>query len=322
MFLNELLNQPLSIISVFFFLNYFKIIILLKLKHTLITVWGIVFDALSSFILRQVNHQIDLSFFNRTRDELFKEIQDFKPEGENVKAAKILMLGHVGSGKSSFVNSINSVFAGRLCQTAIAGNAGTSFTLQFRFWNIKPVQGKSIPVQLCDTMGLEDTDNGISEEDLISTIMGHVQKNYTYNQTCPIQKKDPSYRKYPLLGDQVHCVVYVINCRQLSLLEEHLLMKYRNVRRDNRRGFSIPQVAILTHCDEACEEVEKDLKNVFRSKYINKMVIETINSEIYIFLKEICHNMIVAYSGLLHRSPYYHILSKSMCESLWMYVDK
>ena len=51
-----------------------------------------------------------------------------------------------------------------------------------------------------------------------------------YNQTCPIQKKDPSYRKDPLLGDQVHCVVYVINCRQLSLLTEQLLMKYRNVR--------------------------------------------------------------------------------------------
>ena len=52
-------------------------------------------------------------------DELLEEIQSFKPEAESVKASKILMLGLVGSGKSSFVNSINMVFAGHLCQTAL-----------------------------------------------------------------------------------------------------------------------------------------------------------------------------------------------------------
>ena len=53
------------------------------------------------------------------------------------------------------------------------------FVPQFRFWNIKPVQGRALPVQLCDTMGLDYSDkNGVSEEDLMSTIMGHVQKDY------------------------------------------------------------------------------------------------------------------------------------------------
>ena len=53
------------------------------------------------------------------------------------------------------------------------------FVPQFRFWNIIPVQGTDLPVQLCDTMGLEDSENNeISEEDLMSTIMGHVQKDY------------------------------------------------------------------------------------------------------------------------------------------------
>uniref|UniRef100_A0A8C4R293 Uncharacterized protein n=1 Tax=Eptatretus burgeri TaxID=7764 RepID=A0A8C4R293_EPTBU len=88
-----------------------------------------------------------------------------------------------------------------------------------------------------------------------------------------IQMNDPKYTPDPLLGDRVHCVVYLINCCQISVLTEEMLNKYKNLRR-RISNKEIPQVAILTHCDEACPEVEKNLTNIFWSKYISKMMNE------------------------------------------------
>uniref|UniRef100_UPI00358E32B4 interferon-induced protein 44-like n=1 Tax=Myxine glutinosa TaxID=7769 RepID=UPI00358E32B4 len=90
-----------------------------------------------------------------------------------------------------------------------------------------------------------------------------------YKPDCAITKSDPKYRSNPTLGDRVHCIVYVINCRHIAVLQEHVLAKYKNVRQ-HISNEGIPQVAILTHCEEACAEVGKDVTNVYKSKYINE----------------------------------------------------
>ena len=52
-----------------------------------------------------------------------------------------------------------------------------------------------------------------------------------YNPSCAIKEDNPKYRKHPKLGDRMHCVVYVINCPQVSVLLEPLLKKYKNIRK-------------------------------------------------------------------------------------------
>uniref|UniRef100_UPI00358FD82C interferon-induced protein 44-like isoform X2 n=1 Tax=Myxine glutinosa TaxID=7769 RepID=UPI00358FD82C len=123
-------------------------------------------------------------------------------------------------------------------------------------------------------MGLEDADkNGILEEDLTSTIMGHVKMGYEYKQDCAISKSDPKYRSKPTLGDRVHCVVHVINCCNIAVLGNNVFAKHENVRQHiSKEG--IPQVAILTHCDEACPKVGKDVTNVYKSIHINEKMNE------------------------------------------------
>ncbi len=69
-------------------------------------------------------------WFLRQRDELKEMIRKYKPLVTSVRRARILMIGPVGAGKSSFFNSINSIFTGHVTNKAISGFAGTSVTTQ------------------------------------------------------------------------------------------------------------------------------------------------------------------------------------------------
>jgi ABC-type branched-subunit amino acid transport system ATPase component len=62
-------------------------------------------------------------------NELQEEIVNFKPiQDLNVSEARILMLGPVGAGKSSFFNTIDSIYRGRITQRAGSGSSEHSLT--------------------------------------------------------------------------------------------------------------------------------------------------------------------------------------------------
>lgn len=55
--------------------------------------------------------------------EMKENLLAYKPVAEaNVQAANILLLGPIGSGKSSFFNSINSIFSKRITSKACSGS--------------------------------------------------------------------------------------------------------------------------------------------------------------------------------------------------------
>ena len=61
--------------------------------------------------------------------ELMKKVEKYCPvEGLEDQFVNILLLGQVGSGKSSFFNTVNSVFRGRVTSKARSGGAETSLT--------------------------------------------------------------------------------------------------------------------------------------------------------------------------------------------------
>ncbi|XP_056334291.1 interferon-induced protein 44-like [Danio aesculapii] len=209
------------------------------------------------------------------RKALLSMISSWKPSVNSVKQARILLVGPIGAGKSSFFNSINSVFKGYVSLQANTGTAGTSLTTQFRTYKIKPGSSIShVPFTLCDTMGLEEGLNcGLDVDDFASILKGHIQDRYQFNPSMPLQPDTPHFHKSPGLKDKIHCVVYVIDTCKVKLLSDKVIDKFAIFRRKTNQ-LGIPQLVLLTKVDEACPLVAEDLKNIYRSFYVNKMMQE------------------------------------------------
>uniref|UniRef100_A0A8C4SXM3 G domain-containing protein n=1 Tax=Erpetoichthys calabaricus TaxID=27687 RepID=A0A8C4SXM3_ERPCA len=172
---------------------------------------------------------------SRVKNELLEDIRNYETLTESVEEPRILLIGQIGSGKSSFFNSVNSVFRGHVIQQAGSGHGETSMSKWYRTYPVHDGKGgKKLPFALCDTMGLEREENeeGIHKDDIISVIKGHVPDLYEFNPKEPITKNDTRYRHAPGLGDKVHCVVFVIDADKLSLIDNILQQKFQRIRSD------------------------------------------------------------------------------------------
>ncbi|XP_048020320.1 interferon-induced protein 44-like [Megalobrama amblycephala] len=212
---------------------------------------------------------------SETKEALLSTISGWKPSVSSVKQARILLVGPVGAGKSSFFNSVNSVFKGYVSIQANTGTAGTSLTTRFRTYYIKPGSDVShVPFTMCDSMGLEEgLNSGLDVEDFANILKGHIQDKYQFNPSMPIQPDSPHFRKSPGLKDKIHCVVYVIDTSKVKLLSDKMFEKFAVFRKKTNQ-LGVPQLVLLTQVDEACPLVAEDLKNVYQSHYINRMVQE------------------------------------------------
>uniref|UniRef100_A0A3Q3A5Z9 Interferon induced protein 44f3 n=1 Tax=Kryptolebias marmoratus TaxID=37003 RepID=A0A3Q3A5Z9_KRYMA len=203
------------------------------------------------------------------RNELMESIKTYKPIVDSVPKARVLMIGPVGAGKSSFFNSINSVFRGHITSQAISGCAATSLTTQFRTYSVKAGRGgKPLPIILCDTMGLEEGKGaGLDIDDINSILKGHLPDLYQqFNPAVPLHSEAHGYQKSPGLKDKIHCVVYVIDAGKISIMPTKLEEKLEAIRR--KVNLLIPQLVLLTKVDEACPLVKEDLRNIYNSGYI------------------------------------------------------
>nr|XP_055062652.1 interferon-induced protein 44-like [Misgurnus anguillicaudatus] len=206
------------------------------------------------------------------RDVLKKKLEEFTLSNEDVKYIKILVAGEIGAGKSSFVNSVNSVFQEWITSiTQVNSTAGDSksFTKKLKAWHIKSGP-KVLPYIFTDIMGIEPKVlAGSLPEDVVSAVFGHVKDGYKFDESEPIAQGTEHYISDPNLSDQAFCLVYVVAANTISLTDQKLIDKLKIIRQriSNR---DIPQVIIMTKIDEACPLVKKDLRKVYTSKKIKE----------------------------------------------------
>ncbi|XP_037647570.1 interferon-induced protein 44-like isoform X2 [Sebastes umbrosus] len=200
-------------------------------------------------------------------------VKSYQPRNKEVKHLRILLHGPVGAGKSSFINSVESVLKGRVTVRALTDAiSGSSFTQNYTTFKIHKDPESFYSFIFNDIMGFEqETDSGVPVEDVKLALRGHVKEGYKFVPGGQLKETDQDYKLSPTLDDRVHVLVSVIPVNSVSLMSDKVVKKMRDIRL-SASEMGIPQLAILTKVDEAFSKGKKNIDKVYKNKYLKKMV--------------------------------------------------
>ncbi|XP_035851632.1 interferon-induced protein 44-like [Sander lucioperca] len=200
-------------------------------------------------------------------------VEDYRPQTDG-QLLRILLYGPVGAGKSSFINSVQSVLRGRMYAHALVDNTSHDcFTKRYTTYKIRKGRADTFyPFVFNDIMGL-DPIKGVPVNDVKLALMGHVKEDYRFNPDSTLSDDDQFYNEQPTNNDKVHVLVCVIDANTVPQMSEKTVEKIRDIRIEARK-LRIPQVAILTKIDMVCPEIKEDLQNVYKMKYVKEKMEE------------------------------------------------
>ncbi|XP_073331978.1 interferon-induced protein 44 isoform X2 [Pagrus major] len=213
----------------------------------------------------------DVEWTEEQKTTLMKTVSSYRPSSKEVTQARVLLLGPVGSGKSSFISSVQSVFNGRVSNRAMVGSSSTSFTK--KSFNIRGQKGEDPNrLVLCDVMGLGDGEmTGLTLHDALSIIRGHVPEGHKFSPDQPVRSETVGYVKRPSLKEKIHCVAFVVNASKIACYPKGLSTTFQQLR-EHISDLGVHQVALLTHIDQICPETAKDVTQVYKSRIIQDMM--------------------------------------------------
>uniref|UniRef100_A0A673WLU3 Uncharacterized protein n=1 Tax=Salmo trutta TaxID=8032 RepID=A0A673WLU3_SALTR len=201
------------------------------------------------------------------RETLIESISSYKPGSEALSEARVLLVGPVGAGKSSFISSVQSVFTGRFTNRAMVGSSSASFTKKLQLFNIRgrsPEQPTALV--LCDVMGLGDGETtGLTLHDTLAIIKGHAPEGHKFSPEQPVRSETVGYVKKPSLKDKVHCVVFVVDASKVSSYTKGLGTTFQQLR-EHISDLGVHQVALLTHVDKVCQDTACDIIQMYKSQ--------------------------------------------------------
>ncbi|KAG5276467.1 hypothetical protein AALO_G00132380 [Alosa alosa] len=205
-------------------------------------------------------------------------IRSYAPAPDSVPAARVLLVGPVGVGKSSFINSIQSVFYGRVVNRTMVGtslNSSVSFTKQlqsYQLYSSRERVDESMALVLSDMVGLGET-NGLTLHDTLAVIKGHVPDGHTFSACCPVVSDTPGYVKEPSLAEKIHCVVFVVSGLDISSYSDTMKSTLYQLR-EHISALGVQQVAVLTHVDKVCAKTARDISQVYNGLLLKQAMLK------------------------------------------------
>uniref|UniRef100_UPI0037E84FB9 interferon-induced protein 44 isoform X2 n=1 Tax=Semicossyphus pulcher TaxID=241346 RepID=UPI0037E84FB9 len=209
------------------------------------------------------------------KTSMMMTVSSFRPSCKEVTQTRVLLLGPVSSGKSSFVSSVQSVFNGRVTNRAMVGSSSTSFTKKLQSFSIRRQKGEDpTGLVLCDVMGLGDGEmTGLTLHDILSVIKGHVPEGHKFSPDQPVRSETAGYVKRPSIKDKIHCVVFVVDASKILTYPKGLGTTFQQLR-EHISDLGVHQVALLTHIDQICSETAKDVTKVYESGIIRDTMVK------------------------------------------------
>ncbi|XP_052395652.1 interferon-induced protein 44-like isoform X3 [Carassius gibelio] len=221
---------------------------------------------------------LDFSCVFSVRETLMESVRSFHPAGETVSTARVLLIGPVGAGKSSFISSVQSVFSGRVINRAMVGSSNsTSFTKKLRSYNIRGAGEKAdepTALVLCDLMGVgEGEGTGLTLHDALSVIKGHAPEGHQFSPEQPIGAETAGFVRKPSTNEKVHCVVFVVDGSRVGSYAKSFGAIFQQLR-EHISNLGVHQVAVLTHVDQVCSASRSDITRVYRSQAVQQAMVK------------------------------------------------
>ncbi|XP_062595301.1 interferon-induced protein 44-like [Saccostrea cucullata] len=202
-------------------------------------------------------------------------VSSYKPlKDMNIPEVNILLVGQIGSGKSSLFNTVNSIFRGEITARACAGNSPHSVTANLRKYRIRNHEtGGYLNFRLCDTRGIEE-EMSIKHQDMALLLDGHLSDQYKFNPMAHACQRDPGFNSRPSFKDKIHCAAFIIDGSSVDVLQGTVprkMLEFQSLMVE--RG--IPQVAYLTKLDKICPLADKDVRMIFYSEACKRALEKT-----------------------------------------------
>ncbi|XP_024658079.1 interferon-induced protein 44-like [Maylandia zebra] len=199
-------------------------------------------------------------------------LKSYSPRNHEATHLRILLIGPTGEGKSTFINSVDSVLQGRVASRAPTDQHVTadSFTKKYKTYKFSKTNEGHYSFVINDIMGMERT-KGVHVEDIKLALRGHVKDGYEFDPENKLEEGDLGYNAAPELSERVHVVVTVVPAGVVSLLTSDMIAKLRDIRLA-ATTLEIPQLAILTKVDDACPKAQKNVNNIYKSDYLKEQV--------------------------------------------------
>lgn len=206
----------------------------------------------------------------------FQQLKDFvssyKPLPDmKISEVNILLVGQINAGKSSFFNTLNSIFRGEISARACAGSSQHSLTTDLRKYRIRNrATSGYLNFRLCDTRGLEE-EMSMHLQDMALLLDGHLSDQYKFNPMAHATQRDLGVVLNPTFQDKIHCVAFVVDGSSIDVIKGNVsqkLMHFRSLMIE--RG--IPHVVFLTKLDKVCPMVDEDVRKIYQSQACKKAI--------------------------------------------------
>lgn len=251
------------------------------------------------------------------RENLLSAIRTYKPS-RDLEKIQILLLGPIGAGKSSFFNSVKSVFRGYVTHQALVGSDRTGISKQYRTYSIKDGKtAKTLPFILCDSLGLSE-EEGMCLDDIPYILKGHVLDRYQFNFMKPITPNHNSYTNFLSLEDRIHCVAFVFDANSIEQLSDEMVAKVQRARRKVIKC-GVASVVLLTCVDSMDLITKGDLIDIYKCMPV-KLKREEVHKKLGFALSDIL--VVSNYTSEWNLDPIKDVLNLSaLRQMLWAAED-